>query len=431
MREAGQQMEQKKNTYEEARAYLDQAAKKGIVLGLSVMEDLLSRLGNPEKGLRIVHIAGTNGKGSILTYIEQILSASGYKTGRYVSPALGAYENRFLIGGEPMEKEWVCDFVSQIRQAVDEMEQEKKPLPTVFELETAMAFLCFQRAKVAVVLLETGMGGRLDATNVIEKPLLSIIASVSMDHMGALGNTLSEIAGEKAGIIKEGRDTLLYPGNPQEVEQVIRKECEKKHSTLHLIDTVRIRNKKERADGSSFSYGRYQKLELNLPGSHQIYNAVVAVEAIEILKKWFCISEFQVEEGLRRTKWRGRLEKISDQPLIYLDGAHNIDAAEQLAHFLKEQFAGRRILGVMGVLADKEYEKIVARIFPMISRAATITPKNPRALDGEALRKTILPYCPDVTYLGAPDQAIKWIKEEAGPEDVGIIFGSLSFMDQL
>jgi dihydrofolate synthase/folylpolyglutamate synthase len=294
-----------------------------------------------------------------------------------------------------------------------------------------MAFLCFQRAKVAVVLLETGMGGRLDATNVIEKPLLSIIASVSMDHMGALGNTLSEIAGEKAGIIKEGRDTLLYPGNPQEVEQVIRKECEKKHSTLHLIDTVRIRNKKERADGSSFSYGRYQKLELNLPGSHQIYNAVVAVEAIEILKKWFCISEFQVEEGLRRTKWRGRLEKISDQPLIYLDGAHNIDAAEQLAHFLKEQFAGRRILGVMGVLADKEYEKIVARIFPMISRAATITPKNPRALDGEALRKTILPYCPDVTYLGAPDQAIKWIKEEAGPEDVGIIFGSLSFMDQL
>lgn len=424
-------MTEYKLSYEEARKYLEKAEKKGIVLGLSVMEDLLGRLGNPEKGLRIVHIAGTNGKGSILSFMEQIFLSSGYHTGRYVSPALGTYENRFLIDAAPISQEWVCECVGKIQAAVKEMEKEAHPLPTIFEIETAMAFLCFQKAGVSVVLLETGMGGRLDATNVIQKPLLSIIASVSMDHMGALGSHISDIAREKAGIIKEGCDTLLYPGNPLEAEQVIEEECRKKASVLHKVDVSRIRIIEENENGSIFAYGRYKKLAISLPGHHQIYNAVMAVKAVEIMKKWFCISEFQIEDGLRNTRWRARLEKISDSPLIYLDGAHNEDGAKKLATFLKNQLKGRRILAVMGVLADKEYEKIAGQVLPLAQKAATITPDNKRALDGEILKQTALVYCPDVTFLGSPKRAIAWIKKEAGPEDAAIIFGSLSFMDQL
>lgn len=424
-------MERQTMSYEEARNYLNKAAKKGIVLGLSVISELLDKLGKPQEGLRIVHIAGTNGKGSILSYLEQIFLVSGYHTGRYVSPAIGGYENRFLIDGKPVSKEWICEFVAEIREAVDLMEKEGHPLPTVFEIETAMAFLCFRKAKSEVVLLETGMGGRLDATNVIEKPLLSIIGSVSMDHMAALGPDLTSIAKEKAGIIKEGCDTLLYPKNPPEVENVIRQEAGLKKSHLYEIPMDSVRIREEGTEGSIFSYRHYPKLSIQLPGEHQIYNAAVAVEAIQILKKWFCISEFQVEEGLRRTRWSARLEKISDKPLIYLDGAHNKDGAKALARFLKEHFQGKKILAVMGVLADKEYDKIAAQVLPMAAETAVITPDNPRALQSSVLKETAMQYCSHVTDAGTPKEGLAWLKQEAHPEDVGIVFGSLSFMDQL
>ena len=209
----GKNCEENEMTYEEAREYLNRASKKGIVLGLTVMEELMERLFHPEQNLSIVHIAGTNGKGSILAYLEQIFLKAGYHTGRYVSPASGAYENRFLIDGKGMDKKKLPSIVEQVKHAADQMKAETGLTPTVFELETAMAFLAFLEAGSQVVLLETGMGGRLDGTNVIKKPLLSIIASVSMDHMQMLGNTLPEIAAEKAGIIKEGCDVLLYPMN--------------------------------------------------------------------------------------------------------------------------------------------------------------------------------------------------------------------------
>lgn len=418
-------------TYEEASKYLASASKKGIVLGLTVMSELLKRLGNPEESLRIVHIAGTNGKGSILTYIEQIFLASGYHTGRYVSPAVGAYEERFLLDGLPVEKEIIPHLVSKVKEAAFLLEQETGLTPTVFEIETAMAFLCFKEAGVSLVLLETGMGGRLDATNVIKKPYLSIIASVSLDHMGILGSTLPEIAGEKAGIIKENCDVLFYPKNSDVVRDVILAACKEKNSICYEIDENQLRIKEETLSNSVFSYGRYGKLEIFLPGRHQIYNAVTAVQAVEILKKWFCISEFHVEEGLRRARWKARLEKICDKPLVYLDGAHNRDGAQKLAEFIEMHLKEKRVLAVTGVLADKEYETIMETVLPFAAKTAVITPKNDRALQGEILLETVRKYCPDSVYAGSGKDGLLWALEEANAEDVVIVFGSLSFMDEI
>lgn len=424
-------MEDQSLTYEEAREYLDQAAKKGIVLGLSVIRELMDGLGNPQDQLKIVHIAGTNGKGSILAYLEQIFLEAGYHTGRYVSPALGEYENRFLLDGKPMPKQWVNQFVKQIKSVIDDMKKKDHPLPTVFEIETAMAFMAFNKAKVSVVLLETGMGGRLDGTNLIKKPMLSILSSISMDHMAVLGESLEQIAKEKAGIIKEGCKTLLYPGNQTEVVHVIRKECEEKNSSFHEIKLDDITVIKNESESSEFSYSHYSNLFIHMPGDHQIYNAVTAVEAIEQLKEWFPIDDRQVAMGLKKTYWPARLEKVSDSPIIYLDGAHNEDGAKKLAVFLREHFEGRRILGVMGVFADKEYEKIAKQVLTLVEKAAVITPNHKRALDGRILRETALSYCSDVTFAGSPEDGVSWIQKEAQKDDVVIIFGSLSFMDKM
>lgn len=418
-------------TYQDARAYLEQAAKKGIVLGLEVMEELLVRLGNPQEDLRIVHIAGTNGKGSVLAYIENIFLASGYTTGRYVSPAVGAYEERFLLNGAPIEKGKIAPLTAKVKEAAENLKEETGLVPTVFELETAMAFLCFQQEKVQIVLLETGMGGRLDATNVIQNPYLSIITSVSMDHMGVLGNTLREIAREKAGIIKKGRDTLLYPWNPPEVKEVIQSTCQERNSNYHEGQKETLHIWKETLEGSQFSYGTYRKLEIFLPGRHQIYNAVTAVAAVEILKKWFCISEFQVEEGLRRTRWKARLEKISETPLIYLDGAHNRDGAKRLAEFMEQHFSDRKILAVTGVLADKEYDCMMEQVLSLVKKTAVITPKNPRALPGSVLLETAKKYCQDVFDAGDAKTGLFWAMQEAKAEDVVLVFGSLSFMEEI
>lgn len=416
--------------YEEARTYLNQASKKGIVLGLQVMEELMNRLGNPQNSLRIVHIAGTNGKGSILAYIEQIFRASGYHTARYVSPALGAYENRFLLDGEGVAKDKIPGLVEQVKLAADRMEKELGLSPTLFEIETAMAFLCFKEAGSQLVLLETGMGGRLDATNVVETPLLSVIASVSLDHMHVLGNTMAEIAAEKAGIIKEGCDVLIYPENPEEVKDVISQVCREKNAAFYeAADSLKIIN--ETVNGSLFSYGRYKKLEIFLPGKHQIYNAITAVQAVELLKKWYCVSEFHVEEGLRRTRWSGRLEKIKENPAVYLDGAHNRDAAKRLAEFVEKHFAGRRILAVVGVLADKEYDKMMEYVLPFVTKTAVITPDNPRALPGKVLLETVKKYCPDAVDLGDIENGLAWAQKEAEKEDVILVFGSLSFLDRI
>lgn len=343
--------------YEEAMNFIQNTSKFGSVLGLDNIKELLERLGNPQDQLKVVHIAGTNGKGSTLAFLAGIFRESGYRAGRYVSPASFCYEERFRINEENISKEDLCFYMEKIKKISDEMVRDGMSHPTMFEIETALSFLYFLDKKVDVVLLETGMGGRLDATNVVKKPIAVIIASIGMDHMQFLGDTIEKIAAEKAGIIKEGCPVISY-NNQESVNEVIKEKAKEMHCKVTFVNSEGIRVLSESLNGESFSYrssdGRwYEKIEIPLLGRHQINNAALALEALNTIRNYYCISEFQTEDGLRKTIWRGRIEILEKDPLVICDGAHNPDGAKSLLNFLQNNFTNRRLIYIMGVLSEK------------------------------------------------------------------------------
>ena len=303
--------------YEEAMNFIQNTSKFGSVLGLDNIKELLERLGNPQDQLKVVHIAGTNGKGSTLAFLAGIFRESGYRAGRYVSPASFCYEERFRINEENISKEDLCFYMEKIKKISEEMVRDGMSHPTMFEIETALSFLYFLDKKVDVVLLETGMGGRLDATNVVKKPIAVIIASIGMDHMQFLGDTIEKIAAEKAGIIKEGCPVISY-NNQESVNEVIKEKAKEMHCKVTFVNSEGIRVLSESLNGESFSYrssdGRwYEKIEIPLLGRHQINNAALALEALNTIRNYYCISEFQTEDGLRKTIWRGRIEILEKE----------------------------------------------------------------------------------------------------------------------
>lgn len=422
-------------TYEEAMEFIQNTNKFGSVLGLDNIKELLRRLGNPQEKLKIVHIAGTNGKGSILAYLASVFRESGYRAGRYVSPASFTYEERFRINEENISKEDLCFYMERLKKVSEEMVGDEKDHPTMFEIETALSFLYFLDQKTDVVLLETGMGGRLDATNVVSRPICTVIGSIGYDHMQYLGTTLPEIAGEKAGILKEGCPVISYD-NGEEVNAVIKTAAYKKHCPIEFVNSAGIRILSQNLNGQSFAYrssrGRfYEKIEIPLLGSHQIPNAATALEVLEIIKNYYCISEFQTEEGFRNTIWRGRLEKLSEHPLIFCDGAHNPDGAARLAEFLENNFTNRRIIYIIGVLADKEYEKMIKITAKLADRIYTVAPDNERALSSRELASVVQKYHADVRERSRLASCLEEVKKEAGEEDVIVIFGTLSFQKEL
>lgn len=422
-------------TYEEAMEFIQNTNKFGSVLGLDNIKELLRRLGNPQEKLKIVHIAGTNGKGSILAYLASVFRESGYRAGRYVSPASFTYEERFRINEENISKEDLCFYMERLKKVSEEMVGDEMDHPTMFEIETALSFLYFLDQKTDVVLLETGMGGRLDATNVVSKPICTVIGSIGYDHMQYLGTTLPEIAGEKAGILKEGCPVISYD-NGEEVNAVIKSAAREKHCPIEFVNSAGIRILSQNLNGQSFAYrssrGRfYEKIEIPLLGNHQITNAATALEVLEIIKNYYCISEFQTEEGFRNTVWRGRLEKLSEHPLIFCDGAHNPDGAARLAEFLENNFTNRRIIYIIGVLADKEYEKMIKITAKLADRIYTVAPDNERALSSRELASVIQKYHTDVQERSRLASCLEEVKKEAGEEDVIVIFGTLSFQKEL
>nr|WP_294572879.1 folylpolyglutamate synthase/dihydrofolate synthase family protein [uncultured Anaerostipes sp.] len=422
-------------TYEEAMEFIQNTNKFGSVLGLDNIKELLKRLENPQETLKVVHIAGTNGKGSILAYLASVFRESGYRAGRYVSPASFAYEERFRINEENISKENLCFYMEKLKEVSEEMVQDGLDHPTMFEIETALSFLYFADQKTDVVLLETGMGGRLDATNVVSRPICTVIGSIGYDHMQYLGTTLPEIAGEKAGILKEGCPVISYD-NGEEVNAVIEAAAREKHCPIEFVNSAGIRVLSQNLERQSFAYrssrGRfYEKIEIPLLGSHQIPNATTALEVLEIIKNYYCISEFQTEEGFRNTIWRGRLEKLSDHPLIFCDGAHNPDGAARLAEFLENNFTNRRIIYIIGVLADKEYEKMIETTAKFANRIYTVAPDNERALSSRELAFVVRKYHTDVQERSRLASCLEEVKKEAGEEDVIVIFGTLSFQKEL
>ena len=421
--------------YEEAMNFIQNTNKFGSVLGLDNIRELLERLGNPQDQLRVVHIAGTNGKGSTLAFLAGIFRESGYRAGRYVSPASFSYEERFRINEENISKKDLCFYMEKIKNVAEEMVKDGLSHPTMFEIETALSFLYFLDKKVDVVLLETGMGGRLDATNVVKKPIATVIASIGMDHMQFLGDTLEKIASEKAGIIKEGCPVISYD-NTKEVNEVIKNKAKQMHAKVTFVNSAGIRVLQESLNGESFSYrssdGRwYEKIEIPLLGRHQINNAALALETLNVIKNYYCISDFQTEDGMRKTIWRGRIEILEREPMVICDGAHNPDGAKSLLSFLQNNFTNQRLIYIMGVLSDKDYEQMVQILAPAADKIYTVAPDNPRALSSRELCNCISKYHQNVEERQRLAECLSEVRQKAEKDDVIIICGTLSIQNEL
>ena len=417
--------------YKEARVYLDEVSKYGSVLGLESMRELLRRLGDPQNELKFIHISGTNGKGSVLAYLSTILSGAGYRTGRYISPTLFSYRERIQVDGEYIEKESLACHVTAIAAAAEDMQKAGLPSPTVFEMETALAFLYFKEKRCDIVTLEVGCGGLLDATNVITTTLMEVIASISMDHTDLLGDTLAKIAAQKAGIIKP--DTMVVSAQQKsEAAQVIEDTCKEQHCTLQMVDESKISNVHYGAEGQTFSYKTWENVAISLAGSYQIKNAALALEGVEALRKLgYALSDQQVREGLLHTAWRGRFTTLRRDPTVIIDGAHNPAAALELKESLERYFPGKTLYFVMGMFKDKDYAQVIDLTAPLARHIITVeTPGNPRAMPARELAEAVGKVNPSVEWADSVAHGVEKALAMAGKEDAVIVFGSLSFLGE-
>ena len=418
--------------YAQAREYMESINQYGSVLGLENIRELLGRLGNPQEKLSLIHVAGTNGKGSVVSYLSTIYSKAGYQVGRYVSPTICKYRERIQINQRYIEKEEFAEGITIIKEIIEEMVAEQLPHPTPFEVETALAVWYFEKKKCQMVILECGMGGSLDATNVMEKKICTVFASISRDHMGFLGETLEEIAKNKAGIMRKGVPAVSM-AQSEPVKKVLMEKAKKEGVPLFLADVKEATILETGIEKQRFSYDNYENIEISLAGIHQISNAVLALKVIEVLKdKGFPISKEAVYEGFAQTKWVGRFTTIYEQPRIIVDGAHNEDAAKKLAESIRENLKGKRVIFLMGVFKDKEYEKIVEHTAVFASQIITFTiPENERALNGLELAYAVRKYNENVTAADSLKEALDMALLFAEKEDVIIAFGSLSFIGKL
>ncbi|MDO4323345.1 MAG: folylpolyglutamate synthase/dihydrofolate synthase family protein [Lachnospiraceae bacterium] len=415
--------------YTEARAFIQEISVRGSELGLETIANLLKLLGNPQDDLKFIHIAGTNGKGSVLAYLSTVLEQSGYRVGRYISPTLFSYRERIQINRERISREDFAEAASQAAEAYTQMKQLGLALPTVFEVETAISFLYFKKKKCDLVMLEVGMGGRLDATNIIRTPVLTMLASISMDHMEFLGNTLAEIAWNKAGIIKPGIP-VVSAHQEAASERVIAEEAEKNGSECRFVDLEQITEVCYGLESQSFHYGEFGRIDISLAGAQQIENAALALEGAAALRRsGYDIPEAALHRGMRETVWKGRFSAIHKKPLFIIDGAHNPDAAQRLRDSILKYFKNRKKYYIFGVFSDKEYDKIIEITADLAEHIYTIeTPDNPRALPAEKLTEAVRRKNPSVETAGSIQNAVDKSFATAGPEDVIIAFGSLSFL---
>lgn len=416
----------------EAMAFIEEAAGYGIVPGLDSIRELCRRLGNPQDDLKFVHIAGTNGKGSVSAYIASVLKAAGYRVGRYISPVIFEYRERIQVNDRNISVRALCDGMERLQKICGEMTAEGLPHPTPFEIETALGFLYFKEKKCDIVVLETGMGGLLDATNIVENTLVAVLASISMDHMKFLGNSLPEIASQKAGIIKKGCRAVSILQR-QEAMEVIAKKAESMGCELKVTDPSKIKNIRYGLEKQRFDYGIRKKVEISLAGKYQIENAALALDALNALsEQGLPVSEGAVYKGLAEASWPGRFSVIGKKPYFIADGAHNEDAAARLAESIEFYFTNKRIIYIMGVLKDKEYEKVIRLTGPYADQIITVTtPGNPRALPAYELAGEIAKVHPSVTAVDSLEEAVEMSYLLAAKDDVIIAFGSLSYLGRL
>lgn len=356
--------------------------------GLARMQNLCDHLGNPEKELQCIHIAGTNGKGSLAAMTSSILTAAGYKTGLTISPYVVDFRERFQIDGEMIPPRTLANLTEKVLDAIDAIETEGGEKPVEFEAVTALAFLWFAREKCDLVVLETGLGGRCDATNVVPHKLVAAITKIGYDHMEVLGDTLDKIAAEKAGIIKEGTVVVNYPDQPAEAMGPILTAAAEAHTSIITPDKDDLTLLRGKRLENRIDYGGY-RAALGLPGTHQANHAAMAVEiALALWREFgYDISDDAILQGLADARMPARIEVLRRHPLLLLDGCHNPDGAKMLAATLTRADFEENLVGVLGVLADKDYKDMLSDLAPCFAKIYTVTPNCPRALSAEELQK--------------------------------------------
>lgn len=356
--------------------------------GLARMQNLCDHLGNPEKELQCIHIAGTNGKGSLAAMTSSILTAAGYKTGLTISPYVVDFRERFQINGEMIPPRTLANLTEKVLDAIDTIEAEGGGKPVEFEAVTALAFLWFAREKCDLVVLETGLGGRCDATNVVPHKLVAAITKIGYDHMEVLGDTLDKIAAEKAGIIKEGTVVVNYPDQPAEAMGPILTAAAEAHTSIITPDKDDLTLLRGKRLENRIDYGGY-RAALGLPGTHQANHAAMAVEiALALWREFgYDISDDAILQGLADARMPARIEVLRRHPLLLLDGCHNPDGAKMLAATLTRADFEENLVGVLGVLADKDYKDMLSDLAPCFAKVYTVTPNCPRALSAEELQK--------------------------------------------
>lgn len=400
---------------------------------------LLERLGRPDRAYPSIHIAGTNGKGSTAAFVESILRQAGFRTGLNTSPHLERINERFRINGEEISDEQFADTFTRIHAVIEELLAEGKlrAHPTYFECVTTLAFEVFARERVEFGVIEVGLGGRLDATNIIT-PVVSIITRIDFDHENFLGHSLTEIAGEKAGILKHGIPAVSAPQLPG-AREVLRARATELHCPLlETAEAFRIDNETKAAGGdfhaqvTELATRAQFSLAPQLPGRFQLQNALNAVAAAHLLQqKQFRISNANIEAGVAEARWPGRLEKLQSRPDIYLDGAHNPGAARELAHFLEENFAGRRIILIYGAMRDKSVDEVTGLLFPQAAQVIFTQPNNPRSISAAQLAQMAGHHASHFSTIPNAEQAVDHALANAAPGDAIFITGSLYLVGQL
>ena len=417
--------------YMESIKYLEEEVGFASVPGLSRIQALLKRLDNPEKKLRCIHVAGTNGKGSSVAMLSSVLRESGCKTASYTSPHLHRYNERFVINGQEISDEQFAEEISLMRAHCEAMAAAGEDVPTLFEIVTAAAFHYFAEQQVDIAVMEVGLGGTYDATNVIEAPLLSLIMSISMDHMDYLG----DIAREKCGIIKKNCPVVLY--SQEKIVYNMAKEMAQALSAPFYCETENQTSvHKQDFDGTIFSVKNhlidYQEMTLPLSGDYQISNCITVLNACAILQQLgLPLTEETIRRGILHASWNGRMEVVKKHPLVLLDGAHNADGIAKLAQSLPHYVNGKKITLVLGVLGDKEYPLMLSEIFPLIHQAVLTEPLSERKLDLGSLAKATAHFHKPVILEKEIPRAFDRALEITDSEDMILCCGSLYMIGEI
>lgn len=410
--------------YIEAVKYIHSLLKFGIRPGLSGMDALLRLLGNPHKKLKYVHVAGTNGKGSTSTAISNVLTDAGYRVGLYTSPYVTDFLERVQFCGKPVDKALFAVCVEKVKTAVESLENDGVTI-TEFEALTAAAFICYDELKCDVVVLEVGLGGRLDATNIIDTPLVNVITSLSIDHSAILGNTIEEIAFEKCGTIKQNGNVVCSFGQPDGALRVIERTAKERNNSLTIPFESDVEILKNDVFGTEFLY-KNKQYYVKMAGEHQVKNMTCVIEACNILSEIFEISEDNIRNGINKTVLPARVEVLSKKPLVILDGGHNADGAKAFYDAVSSELANKdRIIVVAGMMADKEVEESLKNLLSKTDVLLCVTPNNPRAMPAGELAQIGLKYAKKVFSVEKVTEALKIALAGATGNSAVFVVGSL------